>query len=228
MLFLLLALLFGRSVQAQPVPTIPIYLFELKPLIYMGDNKQIQGKWYDSFQKLSKKAGVNFDYMFVSIPRMELLLSGAKPGCNLTLIKSKKRQETIHFIYDHKEKTILKVYQRADDTRKWDIKKLQEDKNVRIITNTSVGMDTLNKQNIKTDLLFNVSSIIHMLLIKRIDIYVGSNLAVEKMEEFKSKKLKAGMVIETITHGIGCSRGTPDIITEKIKKAAKTWDLEGS
>lgn len=207
--------------------TLQIYVFEIRPLIYQNEDKSIHGDWYQSFENLSKQSGVKFQYQFMSIPRMEMLLAGKKPGCNLTILKTKERVEKskINFIYDHPVKTIFKTYQRADDNRKWTLKKLQEDQQLKIITNTSAAINVLKEKNIKAEQLFNLNSIIHMLLMKRVDVVVGSNLAIEKMPEFKKKEVLAGITIKTLSHGIGCSHATPDLIVKKLQKAAKKWSL---
>ena len=206
----------------------PIYLFELKPLVYQED-QNIKGPWFESFEKLKKEAGLDFDYQFVSISRLELMLSNPeRAGCSLTLLKTKERIEKmkINFIYDHPNKTLITLYQRADDPRVFTVKNLKNYPDLKIVTNAPPALDALREINLKAELLFNFNSIIRMLLLKRIDVVVGSNLAIERMEEFRSKKLVRGPLIKTLTHGIGCSLGTSPIYIERLRKAVKTWRLE--
>ncbi len=221
----ILALLF-LSMKASAEDVLPIYVFEIRPVIYQDDNKKIKGEWLDGFEKLSKDSGIKFHYQFVSIPRMEIFLTGKNPGCNLTLLKTQARKKmNIQFIYDHPVKTIFKVYQRGDDIRRWSLKDLSYNKKVKIITNTSVAIDILKEKNIEAELLFNLNSIVHMLLIKRVDIVVGSNLAIEKMPEFNDKKVIAVQEVKTLSHGIGCSHATPKYILDKLQKSAKKLHL---
>ncbi len=228
--WLLSLILFSQDIFAkeeQRKLTLPIYVFEITPLIYQSENKEPMGYWFQSFQKLSALSNIDFKYHFVSIPRMELLLSSNRPGCNLTLLKTKTRMDkNIRFIYDHPVKTIFKTYQRADDTRKWTFKELETNKEVKIITNTSVAIEALAEKKISAELLFNIDSIINMLMIKRIDLFVGSNLAVERMKDFRDKRIVPGLVVKKMTHGIGCSQHTSPEIISRLRKAAGKWRLD--
>lgn len=187
----------------------------------------MRGAWYESFERLSRQANIEFHYEFVSVSRLEFLLKGMEPGCSLTLIKTPARLEKkeINFIVDHAKKTILRTYQRADDDRKLDLKELQENKKILIASNTPAAMDALKENGIHAEMYPKINSIIRMLASKRIDVFAGSNLAVEAMDEFKSGRLRAGVTLKTLTHGIGCSRGTPLEVTERLKQAARTWTL---
>ncbi len=206
--------------------SVPIYLFELNPLIYKEGSKTIKGAWFDSFEKLAAKSNLTFDYQFGSVPRIEKMLSTLKPGCNLTFLKTPGRENKMHFIVNHGVKSIIKAYQRTDDSRQWTIEKLQNNRNIKIITNSSVFGDLLSAKKIESELLFNINSIIQMLLMRRIDVYVGSNLAVEELAEFKDGKIKAGLTIKKITHGIACSKGTSQEVTNRLIQASKSWKLE--
>lgn len=207
--------------------TLPVYVFEITPLIYQNEKKEPVGFWFESFEKLSHLSKVKFDYHFVSVPRMELLLSSERSGCNLTLLKTKTRVEKkINFIYEHPVKSIFKAYKRADDPREWTFQELSSNKYVKIITNTTVGTEILKEKKIESELLFNIDSIIHMLMMKRIDLFVGSNLAIERSKEFTSNKIAPSLVIKKIIHGIGCSRGTPPEIISALQNAAKSWVLD--
>ncbi len=64
-----------------------------------------------------------------------------------------------------------------------------------------------------------------MLLMKRVDLVVASNLAIEKMPEFKNKEIVAGTIVKIMSHGIGCSHATPKPIVEKLQKSVKKWTL---
>lgn len=204
-----------------------IYVFELNPLIYKEQNT-IKGSWFNSFERLSKLTKIKFKYQFTSIPRLEILLASNKPGCSLTLLKTKERVEDmkINFIHDHKRKTIFKIYQRKNNEVKWSLKRMQSQSQLKVVTNTSVGINFLKEKGIKAELLFNINSIINMLMINRIDIFVGSNLAVEETKEFKDGLIEAGEPLKTLVHGIGCSRGTSEKITSQIKTYSNSWHLE--
>nr|BDT27537.1 transporter substrate-binding domain-containing protein [Bacteriovorax sp. HI3] len=222
--FILALLLLSMKASAEDV--LPVYVFEIRPLIYQDDNKEVKGEWLDGFEKLSKDSGIKFHYQFVSIPRLEIFLSGKKPGCNLTLLRTKAREKmNIQFIYDHPVKTIFKVYQRGNDIRRWNLKDLSYNKKVKIITNTSVAIDILKEKNIEAELLFNLNSIVHMLLMKRVDLVVGSNLAIEKMPEFHDKKVIVVQEVKTLSHGIGCSQATAKNILDKLQKSARKLHL---
>lgn len=204
---------------------LPIYAFEIIPLIYQDSNKEIKGSWYKSFEELSKLTNIKFEYHFVSIPRMEMLLAGSHSGCNLTLLKTKSRiDKGIQFIHEHHEKTIFKIYQRSDDPQKWTVEEIQKRKN-KVITNTSVAIEILKEKAVDSELIFNINTIVHMLLMKRVDYIVGSNLAIEEMPEFKQKKIMVGGPVKTLSHGIGCSPSTPKNLVKRIQKAAKKWRL---
>lgn len=168
--------------------SLTIYVFEIIPLIYQDqETKQIKGLWYDSFEELSKKSGIEFHYRFVSIPRLEILLSSAESGCNLTLLKTKTRlKKGIHFIYEHQGKTIFKVYKRTDDPTLWTLNKLQKIKK-KMMTNTDAALEILTDKKIPGEVFVNLNSIVQMLLMKRIDYFTASHLAIEKMPEFKEK-----------------------------------------
>lgn len=212
----------------QDIRPLAIYLVELKPLVYQEKQRTV-GPWFHSFEKLKKEAGLEFDYQFVSISRLELLLSNPeRAGCSLAILKTKERIEKmkINFIYDHPDKTLLNLYKRADDPRIFTIKNLKTYSDLKIVTNAPPARDTLKKIGLKAEMLFNFNSIIRMLLLKRIDVAVGSNLAIEKMDEFKNKKIVRGPLIESLTHAIGCSVGTPPLYIERLKKATKTWHLD--
>lgn len=207
--------------------TLPVYVFEITPLIYQNEKKEPVGFWFESFEKLSHLSKVKFDYHFVSVPRMELLLSSNRSGCNLTLLKTKNRiKKNINFISEHPVDSVFKAYKRADDPREWTFEELSSNKYVKIVTNTPVATEMLKEKKIESELLFNIDSIIHMLIMKRIDLFVGSNLAIERSKDFISKKIVPALVVKTIPHGIGCSRGTPPEIISALQNAAKSWVLD--
>lgn len=206
---------------------LPIYIFELRPLIYQ-EGREIKGLWFKSYEKLSQMSGVEFNYQFVSVSRLELLLSGKRPGCSLALLKTPFRMETmkINFIVEHKKKTLLTLYQRSSDARKFTSKDLKNYPMLKIVTNTPPAMDALKEIGVRSELLFNLGSMVRMLLLKRIDAVVGSNLAIEEMEEFKSGKISRGPLIKTLVHGIGCSSQTPKEYIDRLKKSSHKWHLE--
>lgn len=206
---------------------LPVYIFELRPLIYQ-EGKEIQGPWFKSYERLSQISGIKFNYQFVSISRLELLLSSKRPGCSLALLKTKPRVEgmKINFIVEHKKKTLLTFYQRANDARKFTNKNLKDSPFLKIVTNTPPAMDALKEIGVKSELLFNMGSIVRMLLLKRIDAVVGSNLAIEEMEEFKSGKITRGPLIKSLVHGIGCSSETSKEYIDRLKKSSHKWHLE--
>lgn len=226
-IILSLALFNAKKSFATDELELPIYVFEVKPLIYLDEDKVIKGTWYDSFEELAKISGLKFKYQFTSIPRLELYLGSNLPGCNLTFLKTKKRMriKNIKFIHDHPTKTIFKAYQRSDDIRVFSLKDFQQNPKISIVSNTSVATDALKELGIRSDLQFSINAITNMLLLKRMDIYVGSNLAVEKLQEFKDKKIKAGIIIKTFTHGIGCSGGTNPEALKKLKRGSESWVL---
>lgn len=206
---------------------LPIYLFEIRPLIYQ-EGKENKGRWFESYEKLKDLSGIDFNYQFVSVSRLELLLSGNKPGCSLAILKTKLRTDVmkINYIFEHKTKPHLMLYQRAGDFRKFTKKNLAESKFLKIVTNTPAAINVLKEINVHSELLFSMSSMMRMLLLKRIDAVVASNLAIEEMEEYKTGKLVRGPVIKTLVHGIGCSAGTPVEYITRLQVAAKKWQLE--
>ena len=207
---------------------LPIYVFEIKPLIYIDEeSKNIKGTWYDSFEMLSSQSKLKFKYQFTSIPRLEKFLESKAPGCSLTLLRTKKRENIkgIQFVHDHPVKTLIKSYQRSEDNRKLTIDDMREKTHLKIASNTSVGIDILKRLNINSELFLNINSITNMLLHKRLDIFVGSNLAIEKLTAFREKKIKPGVVIKSLTHSIACSGGTHPEVLAKLKHGAKSWHL---
>lgn len=229
--FVFIFLTWSSEVYALPdakVEKLPIYLFELKPLIYQ-ENGLTKGQWADSFQKLSKLAHLDFQYQFVSISRMELMLSRERPGCNLTLLRTPQRENgmKINFIYEHPEKTILRIYRRATDERMITLKEFGQNKNYKLVTNTSAATSALLiESGVHAELLPSMGSMIRMLLLKRIDAIVASNLAVEKMDEFKQGKIVKGPIVKILNHGIGCSKGTSSEVISRLRAAAPKWKLE--
>lgn len=223
-------MLWNASVYAldeKKLAPLPIYLFEIRPLVYQ-EGKENKGLWFESYEKLKHLSGLDFSYQFVSVSRLELLLSGDRPGCSLAILKTKARTDVmkINYIVEHKKKTLLTFYQRADDTRKFTRKNLPEAKFLKIVTNTPPAIAALKEINVHSELLFNMGSMIRMLLLKRIDAVVASNLAVEEMEEFKSGRISRGPIIKSLVHGIGCSAGTPQEYITRLQTAAKKWNLE--
>lgn len=206
---------------------LPIYLFELKPLVYQ-DGKDIKGLWFESYKKLSRISGIDFNYQFVSVSRLELFLSGNKPGCTPTLLKTKVRMDKMHinFIHEHKSKTLLTYYKRRDDQRNFLAKNLKDEKGLKIVTNAPPAVDALKEIGVKSELLFNVNSMIRMLMLRRIDAVVGSNLAIEEMEEFKTGQIVRGPLIKSLVHAIGCSAGTSKEYTDRLIAATKTWQID--
>lgn len=132
----------------------------------------------------------------------------------------------INFIFDHPQKTLLTIYYRKDDERDLSILGLKKEKKVKVVTNTPAAINGLKEFNIPSELLFNLNSIVRMLVLKRIDVLVASNLAIEKMDEFKSGKIVRGEMVKTLDHGIGCSIGTSSEVVSRLKAAAKNWQLE--
>lgn len=225
-IFMLLSASVYASDEKKLAP-LPIYLFEIRPLVYQ-EGKENKGAWFESYERLKNLSGVDFNYQFVSVSRLELLLSGTRPGCSLALLKTKPRTDVmkINFIYEHKRKTLLTLYQRSDDPRKFNKKNLQESKFLKIVTNTPPAIDALREMNVQAELLFSMNSIVRMLFLKRIDAIVASNLAIEEMKEFKSGKLSRGPLIKTLIHGIGCSIETPPEYIARLQAATKKWHLE--
>ncbi len=226
---LMLNFLCSNTLKSSEEQLVPIYVFEIKPLIYfdgLSENK-IKGSWFNSFEELAKTSGLKFNYQFTSIPRLEKFLDSNAPGCSLTLLKTPKRMKIngIQFIHDHPIKTIIKSYQRSEDKRELTLEDFKKNSHLRIVSNTSVGTDILRTQGVQAELLFNINSITNMLLMKRVDVFVGSNLAIEKLIEFQEKKIKPGIIIKTLTHGIACSRGTSLDITSRLKRGANAWLL---
>ncbi len=204
---------------------LPIYIFEIRPLIYQEDGT-IKGAWYQSFERLEKISGLNFSYQFMSISRLELFLMKDRPGCALTLIKSPEREKMkIHFITEHSDKTLLTLYQRADDKRQFSLKTLKTVEGIKIATNTPSAINALKEIGVKAELLFNINSIVRMLALRRVDGIVASNLAIERMQEFKDGKIHKSFLVKTVTHGIACSPGTPPEYISRLQKATKSWSL---
>lgn len=204
---------------------LPIYIFEIRPLIYQ-DGNTIKGTWYQSFERLEKLSELEFSYQFMSISRLELSLIKDRPGCALTLIKTPEREAMkINFITEHSDKTLLSFYQRTDDHRQFALNTLKTTQGMRLATNTPSAVNALKKWGIQSELLFNINSIVRMLILKRVDGIVGSNLAIEKMPEFKSGKIHKSFLVKSLAHGIACSPGTPPEYISRLKKATKSWSL---
>lgn len=132
----------------------------------------------------------------------------------------------IHFIHEHKTKVLLTYYKRKDDQRNFLVKNLEDVKFLKIVTNSPPAVDALNEIGVKAELLFNINSIIRMLMLRRIDGVVASNLAIEQMEEFKSGQIVRGPVIKSLVHGIGCSASTSKEYTDRIIAATSKWKLD--
>lgn len=197
----------------------------MKPLIYQ-EGASFKGAWYQSFERLEKISQLEFSYQFMSISRLELFLVKDRPGCALTLIKTPEREAMkINFIAEHSDKTLLTFYQRTDDHRHFTLDTLKNALGIKLVTNTPSAISALKNNGVQAELLFNINSIVRMLLLKRVDGIVGSNLAIEKMSEFKEGKIRKSFLVKTLSHGIACSAATPPEYISRLKKATKSWSL---
>lgn len=217
-------MLWSRGLYA--LAPLPIYIFEIKPLIYQ-DKNVLKGSWFESFEKLETLSGLDFSYQFMSVSRMDIFLIGKEPGCSLTLTKTPEREKMkINFIAEHSDKKQLSLYQRGDDKRQFTLKTLKSFKNLKLATATPSAIPVFKALDVQLELLFNFNSIIRMLLLKRLDGVVAPNFAIEKLDEFKTGKIKKSFIIKTTVHGIACSPGTPPEYISRLKKAAKHWSLD--